>query len=213
MSDGEYSLKYRFTMESKKRGFKREDAGEDEGLADALVLVSIIRGGDQSHDGPKSIAIVSRDGFISREEAAARPRGWNVPDTELFQVMAHIAAHLAEDEGVVLPDWSKAVAQDTIAKVRSVMSRVRDLLPWANELHRPKFTRRGEVDEKYLDESKFVTGAVVGKIGEFTVQNKNVRWRRAPVDVMIKSALAMLRSVDDGASVARPEGQTWVEAY
>lgn len=59
------------------------------------------------------------------------------------------------------------------------------------EIHRPLFTGGGSVEEKYLDESKYISEAgVQGKIGEFAITNNGVQ-------VMAERVRLVLRSPQD----------------
>lgn len=59
------------------------------------------------------------------------------------------------------------------------------------EIHRPIITGQGYLEEKYIDESKFITEAgILGKIGEFAVTN-------AGISVMLERVRMILRSPID----------------
>lgn len=59
------------------------------------------------------------------------------------------------------------------------------------EIHRPLFTGGGSIEEKYLDESKYISEAgVQGKIGEFAITNNGVQ-------VMAERVRLVLRSPQD----------------
>jgi hypothetical protein len=68
-------------------------------------------------------------------------------------------------------------------------------------LHRPIFTGMGAVEEKYLDESRYISEAgVQGKIGEFAVTN-------AGVQVMTERIRLILRAPQD--RLAQQTASTW----
>lgn len=90
------SLKYDIKFEAKKKGFDgAEIKAEGKGGCDALAFVSIIRNGDEVHEGSKSIALFSFDGFDEGD----------IPDTEWFQIMSFIAAQVMDSN--TCPQWQK----------------------------------------------------------------------------------------------------------
>lgn len=77
-----YRLRYKFSAELGE--FTKEQAGED-GAADALLLVSILR----PRDGGLDVAFLSADGHNNKEPLGAM---------DLFKVWAVMAGALAESE-------------------------------------------------------------------------------------------------------------------
>ena len=103
-----YRMRYEIKVD--KGQFKGKDIqNENQGLADALVFISIVRGNENNepHEGSKAIQIITVD---SRE-------GEVVPETEIFQVFAHMANQLSEYANI--PDWQREIAKETFEKVRA----------------------------------------------------------------------------------------------
>ena len=62
------------------------------------------------------------------------------------------------------------------------------------EIHRPIFTGAGAVEEKYLDESKYISDAgVLGKIGEFAVQNNGMQVMTERIRLILRAPLDRLQ--------------------
>lgn len=102
------SLKYDMNFEAKKKGFTAEEIkASGQGGCDALAFISIIRGGEEVHEGGKSVCLFSFDGFTEGE----------IPDTEWFQVMSFIAFRILESNDV--PQWQKDHAQKFVDGVRA----------------------------------------------------------------------------------------------
>lgn len=65
-----------------------------------------------------------------------------------------------------------------------------------NAIHRPIFTGAGHLEEKYLDESKYISEAgVTGKIGEFAVMNNGVEVMAERIRLILRSPLDRLQQV------------------
>lgn len=61
-------------------------------------------------------------------------------------------------------------------------------------LHRPIFTGQGWIEEKYLDESRYISEAgVMGKIGEFAVTNGGVQVMTERVRLILRSPMDRLQ--------------------
>jgi hypothetical protein len=102
-----YHCKY--TMDLEHGEFTKEDASSANiGLTDALVLVSVLRGGEKAHDGDTSHKTISYDG---------QNKGQPIPDTELFSVWSGLAFQLMGKESDC-SDWQKEIANETFEKVR-----------------------------------------------------------------------------------------------
>lgn len=64
----------------------------------------------------------------------------------------------------------------------------------AIEIHRPIFTGQGAIEEKYLDESKYISEAgVVGKIGEFAVQNNGMQVMTERIRLILRAPIDRLQ--------------------
>jgi hypothetical protein len=62
------------------------------------------------------------------------------------------------------------------------------------EIHRPIFTAAGSIEEKYLDESKYISEAgVIGKIGEFAVQNNGMQVMTERIRLILRAPLDRLQ--------------------
>ena len=93
--------------------FAREQLEEEgAGGCDALLLVSLMRGGKHAHDGPLSVAYFSVDGTYGKP-LESTPQ---IPNTELFTIMTTMAKDLSEDES--LPDWMRSIARKTFEGAR-----------------------------------------------------------------------------------------------
>lgn len=105
------TLPLRYTVE---QGTFEEKALREDGAggADALVLVSVMRGGAPPHSGPASYATVSIDGTANGSE---------IPHTELFTIMAMWAKALAESDE--LPVWQQQIAADFFRRVQENVTR------------------------------------------------------------------------------------------
>ncbi len=63
-------------------------------------------------------------------------------------------------------------------------------------IHRPIFTGRGVIEEKYLDEAKYISEAgVIGKIGEFAVQNNGMQIMTERIRLILRAPLDRLQQV------------------
>jgi hypothetical protein len=123
-----YSIKYKLDIQAKKRGFtKQELIADNAGGTDALVVISIIRHGEEAHEGSKSFALVSRDGFLAGDPNEV---DLSIPNTELFQVMSFIAKKIADapafagDEAgkrKAVPGWQRAVANQVLERTRAAL--------------------------------------------------------------------------------------------
>ena len=104
------SLKYDFDFVCKKKGFDGAAIkAEGKGGCDALAIVSIIRDGDEVHDGSKSFAMLSIDGFNDGV----------IPDTEWFQVMCMIANHVKNSPDA--PQWQRDLCSGIHETVKTVV--------------------------------------------------------------------------------------------
>lgn len=99
--DKKYHIKYHVELGE----FTKEQA-DGQGLTDALVLVSILRG-PKPHEGEKSIAIISADGYNGGQELIS---------TELFQVWTFLADMLSQEDD--LAEWQKKMVAGVIDDVR-----------------------------------------------------------------------------------------------
>jgi len=62
------------------------------------------------------------------------------------------------------------------------------------EVHRPIFTGQGYLEEKYLDESKYISEAgTVGKIGEFAVVNNGIQVMTERIRLILRAPLDRLQ--------------------
>ena len=67
-------------------------------------------------------------------------------------------------------------------------------------LHRPIFTGQGAIEEKYLDESKYISEAgVQGKIGEFTVVNGGMQIMTERIRLILRAPLDRLQQTTSAA--------------
>ncbi len=113
MSHKKYALKYNLKPHLKEGGFTIDEIMQElknddsVGGADALFVVSILRGGEKAHDGALDIQAYSFDG-----QNEGRP----IPDTELFSIWAILASGLMEG-GV--PEWQKSIAANAFDAVKS----------------------------------------------------------------------------------------------
>lgn len=106
-----YALKYFFNAIPSEDGYtKQQLAEEGAGGADALMIVSILRGGKKAHDGSFSAAFKTIDG---------QNGGSAIPNTELFSVFSMLANHLASC-GDVLP-WQKELCEDVFDVIKQVV--------------------------------------------------------------------------------------------
>jgi hypothetical protein len=70
----------------------------------------------------------------------------------------------------------------------------------AIEIHRPIFTGMGALEEKYLDESKYISEAgVIGKIGEFAVQNNGMQVMTDRIRLILRAPLDRLQQQTSAA--------------
>lgn len=64
----------------------------------------------------------------------------------------------------------------------------------AVEIHRPLFTAQGYVEEKYLDESKYISEAgIIGKIGEFALNNNGSQVMAERIRLILRAPLDRLQ--------------------
>lgn len=64
----------------------------------------------------------------------------------------------------------------------------------AIEIHRPLFTGQGYLEEKYLDESRYISDAgVIGKIGEFAVMNNGISIMTERIRLILRAPLDRLQ--------------------
>lgn len=62
------------------------------------------------------------------------------------------------------------------------------------EIHRPIFTGQGAIEEKFLDESRYISEAgVVGKIGEFAVLNNGIQVMTERIRLILRAPLDRLQ--------------------
>lgn len=67
-------------------------------------------------------------------------------------------------------------------------------------LHRPIMTGQGPIEEKYIDEAKFISDAgVMGKIGEFAVTNGGVQVMTERIRLILRSPMDRLQQVTSAA--------------
>ncbi len=70
----------------------------------------------------------------------------------------------------------------------------------AVEIHRPIFTGQGYLEEKYLDESKYISEAgVIGKIGEFAVVNNGIQVMTERIRLILRAPLDRLQQQTSAA--------------
>lgn len=68
------------------------------------------------------------------------------------------------------------------------------------EVHRPIFTGQGYLEEKYLDESKYISDAgTVGKIGEFAVVNNGIQVMTERIRLILRAPLDRLQQQTSAA--------------
>ncbi len=68
------------------------------------------------------------------------------------------------------------------------------------EIHRPLFTGQGYLEEKYLDESKYISEAgVIGKIGEFAVVNNGIQVMTERIRLILRAPLDRLQQQTSAA--------------
>jgi len=67
-------------------------------------------------------------------------------------------------------------------------------------LHRPLFTGQGWIEEKYLDESRYISEAgVMGKIGEFAVTNGGVQVMTERIRLILRAPQDRLQQMTSSA--------------
>ena len=67
-------------------------------------------------------------------------------------------------------------------------------------LHRPIVTGQGAIEEKYLDESKYISEAgVQGKIGEFAVVNGGMQIMTERIRLILRAPLDRLQQMTSAA--------------
>jgi hypothetical protein len=67
-------------------------------------------------------------------------------------------------------------------------------------LHRPIFTGQGAIEEKYLDESRYISEAgIQGKIGEFAITNGGVQIMTERIRLILRAPLDRLQQVTSAA--------------
>lgn len=67
-------------------------------------------------------------------------------------------------------------------------------------IHRPIFTGQGALEEKYLDESRYISDAgVIGKIGEFAVQNNGISVMTERIRLILRAPLDRLQQQTSAA--------------
>jgi hypothetical protein len=70
----------------------------------------------------------------------------------------------------------------------------------AVEIHRPLFTGQGYLEEKYLDESKYISeSGVIGKIGEFAVVNNGMQIMTERIRLILRAPLDRLQQQTSAA--------------
>lgn len=70
----------------------------------------------------------------------------------------------------------------------------------AVEIHRPLFTGQGYIEEKYLDESKYISEAgTIGKIGEFAVVNNGMQVMTERIRLILRAPLDRLQQQTSAA--------------
>jgi len=68
------------------------------------------------------------------------------------------------------------------------------------EIHRPIFSGGGVIEEKYLDESKYISEAgVIGKIGEFAVVNNGIQVMTERIRLVLRAPLDRLQQLTSEA--------------
>jgi hypothetical protein len=68
------------------------------------------------------------------------------------------------------------------------------------EIHRPIFTGAGYLEEKYLDESRYISEAgVIGKIGEFAVLNNGIQVMTERIRLILRAPLDRLQQMTSAA--------------
>lgn len=108
----------KYTIELKQGGFTAEELkASGDGGADAIVVVSIQRGGKPAHTGRVSFAILSADSVGYDENVGAQ----EVPATELYQAMTMLAHQLSES--VDVPQWQRDICADVMEKTRAIVNR------------------------------------------------------------------------------------------
>jgi hypothetical protein len=95
----------KYTVELKPGGYTAEELKQSgDGGADALVIVSIVRGGKPAHSGPVSFAVITADSV--GYDGGDAPE---IPVTELFSAVVMQCNQIAQDE--VAPQWQRLIAK------------------------------------------------------------------------------------------------------
>jgi len=115
MSDHNYGVRY--TVET--GGFEKEELRKaGDGGCDALILCSIVREGNDPHEGGVSFCWFNIDG---REHGPAED-ALEIPGTQLFQAWSLWAKDLSERED--LPLWQRKILQNAFDDVRMYITNI-----------------------------------------------------------------------------------------
>jgi hypothetical protein len=111
--DHKYGVKYKLDAGS----FSKEELEKDgAGGCDALVLCSIVREGNDPHEGGISFAIFSVDG----RNGGPLNQAPSVPDTQLFEVWLSMAHVVSE---TLVPAWQQELAESVVKAARSLLAK------------------------------------------------------------------------------------------
>lgn len=120
-------LQYR--VDFKPGGFTAEEVRQNgAGSADAVVIVSIMRGGKPAHSGSVSFGIVTADS-VGYEENKPVPE---IPITELYQAMTMLAHSVSEDE--TAPLWQRAICHHVMDETRRCVTGKTEFDELANKM-------------------------------------------------------------------------------
>lgn len=109
----------RYKIDFKPGGYTAEELKQSgDGGADAVVIVSIMRGGRPAHSGSVSFAVVTADS-VGYEEGGDVPE---IPVTELYQAMTMLAHRISQDPAA--PQWQREICNATIEATRDVVARM-----------------------------------------------------------------------------------------
>jgi hypothetical protein len=106
----------RYTIDLKPEGYTAEELKQaGDGGADAIIVVSIMRGGRPPHSGSVSYAIISADsvGYGGGDVP-------EVPVTEIFQATTMMAHRVSQDEGA--PQWQRDLCNELVEKTRDIVA-------------------------------------------------------------------------------------------
>ena len=107
----------RYKVDFKPGGYTAEELRQSgDGGADAVVIVSIMRGGKPAHTGSVSFAVLTADS-VGYEEGKDVP---DIPVTELYQAMTMLAHRISQDPDA--PQWQRDICEATVEATRNVVA-------------------------------------------------------------------------------------------